>query len=192
MVPRGFRMARCRSRRLISDVACAIQIGTTTGPIGHCASRASLRCAHANGMPMMVMARKNGPAAGAHHPRAEARHRRISRVGVDVQHGLAPAVRARHGEGQRAPPRRLAGDAAFAISPLACAIRAARSRSIVKRRSNLPLSPGDVIVLDPQLRVVLFHELFDPLAALRGLLPIRVGDRNFLVRDLFRIVIEIA
>jgi hypothetical protein len=64
--------------------------------------------------------------------------------------------------------------------------------SVVKRRSDLPLSPADVIVLNPQLGVILFHECFDALAALRGLLSIRVGDRNFLKRHLFRIVIEIA
>jgi hypothetical protein len=37
--------------------------------------------------------------------------------------------------------------------------------SVVKRRSDLPLSSGGVVVLDPQLRVVRFHELFDLLAA---------------------------
>jgi hypothetical protein len=52
--------------------------------------------------------------------------------------------------------------------------------------------PGRVIVLDPQLRVVLFQEIFDPLAPLRGLLPVGVEVRNVLVRDLSRIVIEIA
>ena len=71
-------------------------------------------------------------------------------------------------------------------------IAASNPCSVVKRGSDLALNPGGVIVLNPQLRVVLFHEFFDHLAALRGLLPIRVGGRNFLVRDLFRIMIEIA
>src|SRR5258707_10662332 len=67
-----------------------------------------------------------------------------------------------------------------------------KTRSVVKLGSDLPLNPGGVIVLNPQLRVVLFHEFFDHLAALRGLLLVGVEGRNFLVRDLFRIVIEIA
>src|SRR6266446_3590516 len=65
-------------------------------------------------------------------------------------------------------------------------------RSVVKFGSDLSLNPGGVIVLNPQLRVVLFHEFFDHLAALGGLLLIRVEGWDFLVRDLFRIVIEIA
>src|SRR5499425_257362 len=67
-----------------------------------------------------------------------------------------------------------------------------KTRSFVILGSDLPLNPGGVIVLDPQLRVVLFHKFFDHLAALRGLLLVGVEGRNFLVRDLFRIVIEIA
>src|SRR6516164_839698 len=67
-----------------------------------------------------------------------------------------------------------------------------KTHSVVKLGSDLPLNPGGVIVLDPQLRVVLFHEFFNHLAALRGLLLVGVEVRNFLVRDLFRIVIEIA
>jgi tripartite-type tricarboxylate transporter receptor subunit TctC len=67
-----------------------------------------------------------------------------------------------------------------------------KTRSVVKRGSDLPLDPAGVIVLDPQLRMVLFNESFDHLAALRGLLSVGVEVRNFLVRDLFRIVIEIA
>src|SRR5258705_1583267 len=78
-----------------------------------------------------------------------------------------------------------------AVSPLDRS-HSSKTRSVVKRGSDLPLKPGGVIVLDPQLRVVLFHEFFDHLAALRGLLPVGVEERNFLVRDLFRIVIEIA
>ena len=65
-------------------------------------------------------------------------------------------------------------------------------RSIVERRSDLPLGPAEVIVLDPQLGVILLHKIFDLLPALRGLLSIWVRDRNFLKRHLFRIVIEIA
>jgi hypothetical protein len=71
-------------------------------------------------------------------------------------------------------------------------VEASKTRSVVIRGSDLPLNPACVIVLNPQLRVVLLHEFFDPLAALRGLLPIRVVDWHLLVRDLFRIVIEIA
>jgi hypothetical protein len=71
-------------------------------------------------------------------------------------------------------------------------LNAAPPRSVVKRRRDLPLGPGRVIVLNPHLRVVLFHEFFDHLAALRGLLPVCVEVRNLLVRDLFGIVIEIA
>src|SRR5215467_683492 len=67
-----------------------------------------------------------------------------------------------------------------------------KTRSVVELGSDLPLNPGGVIVLDPQLGVILFHEFFDHLAALRGLLLVGVERRNFLVRDLFRIVIEIA
>ena len=37
-------------------------------------------------------------------------------------------------------------------------------------------------MLDPQLRVILFHEFFDHLAALRGLLLVGVEGRNFLQR----------
>ena len=66
------------------------------------------------------------------------------------------------------------------------------SRSVVKFGSDLPLYPARPIVLNPQLRTVLFHKLFNHLAALRGLLLVGVEGRNFLVRDLFRIVIEIA
>ena len=69
---------------------------------------------------------------------------------------------------------------------------ASKTPSIVKLGSDLPFCPGSVVVLNPQLRVVQFHEFFDALAALCGLLPVRVGDRNFFVRDLFRIVIEIT
>jgi len=47
-------------------------------------------------------------------------------------------------------------------------------------------------VLNPQLRVVLPHEFFDHRAALCGLFPVSVEGRNFLVRDLFWVVIEIA
>ena len=47
-------------------------------------------------------------------------------------------------------------------------------------------------MLNPQLRLVLFQEFFNHLAALGGLLLIRVEGWDFLVRDLFRIVIEIA
>jgi hypothetical protein len=65
-------------------------------------------------------------------------------------------------------------------------------RSVVERRSDLPLGPTEVIVLDPQLGVILLHKIFDLLPALRGLLSIWVRDRNFLKRHLFRIVIEIA
>src|SRR5262249_36782162 len=65
-----------------------------------------------------------------------------------------------------------------------CIIRAS---SVIIRGSDLPFSSGSVIVLNPQLRVVPLHEFFDHLAALRCLLPVRVGDRNFFVRDLFRI-----
>src|ERR1700733_16226607 len=64
--------------------------------------------------------------------------------------------------------------------------------SVIKRGSDLPLNPAGVIVLNPQLRVVLFHEFFDHFAALRGLLLAGVERRNFLVSDLFRIMIEIA
>jgi hypothetical protein len=67
-----------------------------------------------------------------------------------------------------------------------------KTRSVVIFGSDLPLDPGGVVVLNPQLRLVLFHECFDHLSALRGLLLIRVEGGNFLVRDLFRIVIEIA
>src|SRR5712672_2030817 len=67
-----------------------------------------------------------------------------------------------------------------------------KTRSVIILGSDLPLDPGGVVVLDPQLRLVLFHEFFDLLAALRGLLLIHVVGGNFLVRDLFRIVIEIA
>src|SRR5260370_33779679 len=38
--------------------------------------------------------------------------------------------------------------------------------SVIIRRSDLPLNPGGVVVLNPQLRLVLFHECFDHLAAL--------------------------
>src|SRR3984893_18260750 len=67
-----------------------------------------------------------------------------------------------------------------------------KTRSIVELGSHLPLDPSGVIVLNPQLRVVLLQEFFDHRAALRGLFPVGVEGRNFLVRDLFRIVIEIA
>jgi Helix-turn-helix domain len=67
-----------------------------------------------------------------------------------------------------------------------------QTRLVVILGSDLPLYPGGVIVLNPQLRVVLFYEFFDHLAALRSLLLIRVEGRNFLICDLFRIVIEIA
>src|SRR5438067_10961546 len=56
------------------------------------------------------------------------------------------------------------------------------SRSVVKLGSDLALNPRSVIVLDPQLRVILFHEFFDHLAALRGLLLVGVEGRNFLQR----------
>jgi hypothetical protein len=65
-------------------------------------------------------------------------------------------------------------------------------RSVVECRSDLPLGPGEIIVLDPQLGVVLLHEIFNLLAALRGLVSIGVRHRNFLERHLFRVVIEIA
>src|SRR4030095_11858395 len=64
--------------------------------------------------------------------------------------------------------------------------------SVVKLGSDLPLCPSRVIVLDPQLRAVLSHEFFDHRAALRGLLLIGVEGRDLLVRDLCRIVIEVA
>src|SRR5207237_9556900 len=79
----------------------------------------------------------------------------------------------------------------FAMSPLDRP-HSSTFRSVVKFGSNLSLNPGGVIVLNPQLRLVLFHEFFDHLAALGGLLLIRVVGWHFLVRDLFRIVIEIA
>src|SRR5215467_8813419 len=74
----------------------------------------------------------------------------------------------------------------------ASALLSSKTRSVVILGSDLPLNAGGVVVLDPQLRVVLFDEFFDHLAALRGLLLIRVEGGNLLVGDLFRIVIEIA
>src|SRR5262249_8683400 len=67
-----------------------------------------------------------------------------------------------------------------------------KTRSVVKLGSNLALNPGRIVVLNPQLRAVLLHEFFDHLAALRGLLLVGVEGRNFLERDLFRVVIEIT
>jgi len=67
-----------------------------------------------------------------------------------------------------------------------------KTRSVVELGSDLALDAAGVIVLDPQLRAVLFHEILDNLAALRGLFLVGVEGRNLLVRDFFRIVIEIA
>src|SRR5262245_30055257 len=67
-----------------------------------------------------------------------------------------------------------------------------KSRSVVELGRDLAFDPAGVIVLDPELRVVLFHEGFDFLAALRGLLPVGVEVRHLLVGDLFRIMVEIA
>jgi hypothetical protein len=47
-------------------------------------------------------------------------------------------------------------------------------------------------VLDPELRAILFYELFDHRPAPGGLLLVGVEGRNLLERDLFGIVIEIA
>src|SRR5580692_3655527 len=86
------------------------------------------------------------------------------------------------------------GTRACSSSPPVAGFRShpGRTPSVVKSGSDLPLDPGGVIVLDPQLRVVLLHEFFDLFAALGGLLPVGVEVRNLLVRDLLRIVIEIA
>src|SRR5260370_32454930 len=78
-----------------------------------------------------------------------------------------------------------------AVSPLDRS-HSSKTRSVVILGSDLPLNPSGVVVLDPQLRLVLFHEFFDLLAALGGLLLVGVERRNFLERNLFRIVIEIA
>src|SRR5262245_22104097 len=104
--------------------------------------------------------------------------------------------------GNAASKRANAGQAIFTVPPETFHSRLAGrratatvcdcSRSVVKFGSDLALNPRSVIVLDPQLRVILFHEFFDHLAALRSLLLVGVEGRNFLQRDLLRIVIEIA
>src|SRR6266581_3897037 len=96
--------------------------------------------------------------------------------------------RAKGGMLRRRSSSRSSWDVSFSIS------RSSRdcSRSVVKLGSDLARNLRSVIVLYPQLRVILFHEFFDHLAALRGLLLVGVEGRNFLVRDFVRIVIEIA
>src|SRR3954471_4018113 len=64
--------------------------------------------------------------------------------------------------------------------------------SIVELGSDLSLNPGSVIVLDPELRAILFYELFDHRSAPGGLLLVGVEGWNLLERDLLGIVIEIA
>src|SRR5258708_39019497 len=58
--------------------------------------------------------------------------------------------------------------------------------------SLFPRGPCRGVVLDPELRVGLLHEILDRRAALGGLLLVEVKARNSFQRELLRVVIQIA